>query len=83
MYHNHIFQRDDSKTIKKIYEKLKINCVKGNWFQLSLKDFEFIKKDLKKKEICEMPKKKHVLKILKIVIKKAVFEFFMNKKFTH
>ena len=57
MYHHHILQRDDTETIKKIYEKQKTNFVKGDCFQLLLKDFEFIKKDLNEKEICEMPKK--------------------------
>ena len=82
MYHHHILQRDDSETIKKIYKKQKTNFVKGDWFQLLLKDFEFIKKDLNEKEICEIPKNMYK-KIVKRLINKAVFEFFMNKKQTH
>ena len=82
MYHHHILLRDNSETIKKIYEKQKTNYVKGDWFQLLLKDFEFINKEMDEKEISEMSKDMYK-KIVKELINKAVFTFFMNQKQAH
>ena len=82
MYHHQILTRDSSEPIKKIYLKQKVNYVKGDWFQLLLKDFEFIERDMNKKEISEMSKDSYK-KIVKELMNKVVFKFFMNIKQTH
>ena len=82
MYHHHILTRDNNETIKKIYVKQKENYVKGDWFQLLLKDFEFIERDMNEKEISELSKESYK-KIVKDLMNKAVFKFFMNIKQTH
>ena len=81
IYHHHILTRDNDETIKKIYDKQKENYVKGDWFELLVRDFEFIEKDINEKEISEMPKDAYKKKI-KVLINKAVFKFFMNIKET-
>ena len=82
MYHHHILTREDTETIQKIYIKQKNYNIKGDWFQLLVKDFEFIKTEMNEKEISEMSKDMYK-KVLKDLIKKAVFEFLMNQKQTH
>ena len=56
MYHHHILTRDNTETIKKIYIKQKNNFIKGDWFQLLVKDFEFITIEMNEKEISGMSK---------------------------
>ena len=82
MYHHHILTREDNETIKKIYIKQTNNNIKGDWFQLLVKDFEFIKTEMNEKEISDMSKDMYK-KVVKDLINKAVFEFLMNQKQTH
>ena len=39
MYHHHIITREDTETIKKIYNKQKEDPIKGDWVELVKKDF--------------------------------------------
>ena len=51
LYHHHIVSRDESETIKKIYNKQKENPLKGDWFQIIEKDFAFLGIELNENEI--------------------------------
>ena len=82
MYHHHILTREDTETIKKIYIKQKNNIIKGDWFPLLVKDFEFIKTEMNENDVSEMSKDMYK-KVVKDLINKAVFEFLMNQKQTH
>ena len=56
MYHHHILTRDDNETIEIFFVKQRDDHIKGDWFQLLTKDFQFIEEDMNEKEICEMSK---------------------------
>ena len=82
MYHHHIITRDENETIHKIYRKQKEEYIKGDWFQLLIKDFEFIGIQMDENYIKATPKsvyKKHI----KSLIRKAAFKYFMDLKRTH
>ena len=51
MYHHHILQQDKTETIRQIYEKQKTDYTKGDWFQLLIKDFEFIEETMDEEQI--------------------------------
>ena len=74
MYHHHILTRDNSETIEKIYLKQNENYVKGDWFQLLLKDYDFIERDMNEKKVSEMSKDSYE-KIGKELMNKAMFKF--------
>ena len=82
MYHHHILTRDDNETIEIFFVKQRDDHIKGDWFQLLTKDFQFIEEDMNEKEICEMSKALYKKKI-KDLINKSVFKFYMNLKQTH
>ena len=42
MFHHHLLSLDENETLRKIYEKQKINKTKGDWFCLLQEDFSFI-----------------------------------------
>ena len=46
LYHQHILTRDDSETIKKIYNKQKEDSTKGDWYEIIKKDFQFLGRDI-------------------------------------
>ena len=46
MYHHHLLTQEEGETIKLIYEKQKISPTKGDWYELSLKDFDFIEEKI-------------------------------------
>ena len=66
MYHRHILTRNDNKTIKTNYAKQRDDHIKGDWFQLLAKDFQFIEEDMSEKEIGEMSKASYKKKKSKI-----------------
>ena len=47
MYHHHILSLDENETVRKMYNKQKQTNSKGDWYDLLLKDFKFIGKDIK------------------------------------
>ena len=54
MYHHHILSRNESETIKKVYLKQKEEYLKGDWFQLLQKDFQFIGIEMNEDDIKSM-----------------------------
>ena len=48
--------------------------MKGDWFSILLKDFEFIGVELNESEIVSTPKSEYKIKI-KILVGKAAFEY--------
>ena len=46
IYHHHILTREDTETIKKIYQKQKEKPCKGDWYQLLKEDLVFIECEL-------------------------------------
>ena len=54
MYNHHILQQDKTETIRQIYEKQKTDYTKGDWFQLLIKDFEFIEETMDEEQIKNM-----------------------------
>ena len=79
MYHRHILTRDTEETTQKIYYKQKEESVKGDWYKLILKDFEFMEIDLNEEEIISTPKEQYKKKI-KQLVEKAAFKQFMAEK---
>ena len=79
LYHHHIVTRDESETIKKIYNKQKINPLKGDWFDLIRKDFEFIGIELKEDEIQAATKVEYKKKIKELIYKSAFKEYMKEK----
>ena len=48
MYHYHIVNLGHEETVKKVYEKQKNPCLKGNWEQLIKEDFALLGVDMEK-----------------------------------
>ena len=82
MYHHHILSREKNETIRKIYEKQKTECSKGDWYELLKEDFTFIEYELNEEEIISTPKGIYKNKIKKLV-NKAAYKYFLNLKETH
>ena len=82
MYHHHILNLDENETVKKIYNKQKEKTSKGDWYDLLLKDFKFIDKDLNEKEIKEMSKEDYK-KTVKELVEKAAMKYFLEEKKSH
>ena len=79
MYHHHLLSRGKEETIYKIYCKQKQDPLKGDWFSLLLKDFEFIGVELNESEIQSTPKSEYKIKIKKLV-EKAAFEYMIKEQ---
>merc|ERR1712127_37525 len=82
MYHHQILSNDSSETIKKIYMKQKDNNVKGDWYRLHMKDFEFIGITMDESEILSTSKELYKKKI-KALVRKAAFQYFTEQKVKH
>ena len=80
MYHHHLVTRDDKETIKKIYKKQKEEKTKGDWFDLLLKDFEFIGSKLEDDDIKKMPKEEYKKHINEKVRNAAFLEMLQMKQ---
>ena len=57
LYHHHLLSRGKEETIFKIYSKQKQDPLKGDWFSVLQKDFEFIGVELNESEIASTAKK--------------------------
>lgn len=82
MYHHHLLQTNETETIRKMYEKQKEYKTNGDWFQLLLKDFEFIGETMDKHFIKSMTKSAYRTRIKKLV-SAAAFKYFLNEKSKH
>ena len=80
LYHHHIVSRDESETIKKIYNKQKENPLKGDWFQLIEKDFSFLSIELNENDIKSTNKCDYKKKIKKLIMKAAFIEYMKEKR---
>ena len=79
MYHHHLLSRGEEETIYKIYCKQKEDPLKGDWFNILKKDFEFIGIELNETDIINTPKSEYRIKIKKLV-EKAAFDFMIKEK---
>ena len=79
MYHRHILTRNNSETIRKIYEKQKEETTKGDWYQLLKEDFEFVEEELNEEEIVNNSKEEYAKKV-KQMVKKAAFKLYKEKQ---
>ena len=82
MYHDHILTREDTETIKKIYQKQKEKPCKGDWYQLLKEDLVFIECEMDENAIFSTPKNSYKKKIKDLVIK-AAFKYFLKIKEGH
>ena len=82
MYHHQILSKDNNETIKKIYLKQKEDNVKGDWYRLLLKDFEFLGITMDESEILNTPKHIYKKKI-KELVRKAGFLYLTEQKLSH
>ena len=82
LYHQHILTRDKEETVNKIYYKQKQQPIKGNRFQLLMRNFEFIEVEMSEEAIACTPKSQYK-KIIKALVHKAAFKFLTMKKEGH
>ena len=79
MYHHHILSRGEEETIYKIYCKQKEDPLKGDWYYLLQKDFEFIGVEMNERDIRSTPKSEYRIRIRKLV-EKAAFDYMIKEK---
>lgn len=79
MYHHHILRRGEEETIQRIYFKQKEDTLKGDWYELLKKDFEFIGEKIDEKMIASIPKSEYKARIKKLV-EKAAFKYMITLK---
>ena len=82
MYYHHILSRDENETIYKIYKKQKEDHVKGDWFQLLQKDFDFIGIKMDEEKI-KATSKSAYKRAMKLFVRKAAFQYFLTIKDRH
>ena len=82
LYHHNILNREENETIKKIYRKQKESSVKGDWYNLLMKDFQFIGIDMDEDGISRTSKEEYKKKI-KLLVQKAAFDYYMKLKNEH
>ena len=73
MYLHHILGLEKDEIVRKIYEKQKEAPLKGDWFKLIQKDFEFMETDFDEEEISRTPRETY-RKIINELIKIAAFK---------
>ena len=79
LYHHHIVSRDETETIRKIYNKQKKNSLKGDWFHIIEKDFAFLGIELNEHEIKSTNKCDYKKKIRNLLMKAAFAEYMKEK----
>ena len=79
MYHHHLLSLDREETIRKIYDKQKLEPLKGDWIQLLKNDFEFMGVEVDEHEIMKTPKNVYRQKI-KSLIRNSAFKELTEKK---
>ena len=79
MYLHHILGLERDETVRKIYEKQKEAPLKGDWFKLIQKDFEFMGVIFDEEEIKRTPKETYRKKINNL-IKIAAFKELTEMK---
>ena len=82
-FHYHIFTREDSEIVKKIYMKQKESHLKGDWIQTLRKDYEFIGENLEDMEkYIERTSKDIFIQSMKSRVYKAAFQSYLRMKET-
>ena len=79
MYHHHILTRGEEETIKRIYYKQKEDPLKGDWYGLLKKDFEFIGEEIDDRKIASIPKSEYRVRIRRLV-ENAAFRLMISQK---
>ena len=82
MFHHHLLSLDENETLRKIYEKQKINKTKGDWFCLLQEDFSFIGEAMNEDLIKSMSKCDYKIKVTQLV-QKAAFQWFSLQQEGH
>jgi hypothetical protein len=76
IFHHHILTRNEDETIKKVYLKQKEENTKGDWYEMLLKDFEFIGEEVND-EVIKNTDKLAYKKMVKEKVKKAAFKCYI------
>ena len=79
MFHQHILSRADHELIKKVYLKQKESPLKGDWYQMLIKDFKFIEEDLNDDKV-NTTEKEEYRKIVKEKVKTSAFKYLIKEK---
>ena len=74
LYHHHIITREESETIRKIYNKQRDNPLKGDWYNIIVKDFAFLGIEMNESEI-KLSTKSEYKKKIKSLLMKAAFGY--------
>jgi hypothetical protein len=82
MYHHHILTSDPNETIVKMYHKQQSDPSRYDWYELLIKDFEFIGLTINENEIKAISRLQYKNKI-KPLIRKAAFDYFLKEKQRH
>ena len=77
MYHHHIISREDDELVKKVYNKQKENCSKGDWIETVRTDFEFINVIMDENTIKCTPKVQYK-KFVNEKVKEAAFQSYLK-----
>ena len=59
MFHHHLVTRDSKELIFKVYQKQKVDSLKGDWYRTLQKDFEFISEEIDDEKIRITPKNEY------------------------
>ena len=51
MFHYHILNLEEDETVRKIYDKQKENCIKGDWIELVTEDCKFMNIDMDENQV--------------------------------
>ena len=79
MFHQHLISREDKETIKNVYLKQKDCPIKGDWYNMLVKDFEVIGEDMCDEKVKSIAKEDY-RKIVKIKIQVSAFKYFLEEK---
>ena len=79
MFHQHLISREDKETIKKVYLKQKDCPIKGDWYNMLVKDFEVIGEDMCDEKVKSIAKEDY-RKIVKEKIQVSAFKYLLEEK---
>ena len=79
MFHQHILTRDDQELIKEVYLKQKESPLKGDWYLMLKKDFEFIEEDMNDDKVKNTGKEEY-RKIVKAKVQISSFKYLLKEK---
>ena len=79
MYHHSIITRSENETVYKVYNKQKESCIKGDWYEMLTKDFQFIGLEMDDQQIVQYSKTQY-RDIVKNKVQQAAFNLYCDNK---